>query len=329
MKTTCGLMITALSVLLAFGAAGADTTRTQTIDLVRGWNSVFLEVAPEDPAPDAVFAGTPVAQAIAYFPKLSPVLFIQDPDETRWEKSGWHRWAPPGNPEAVLNDLYRIQANKTYILFSTADYTWRITGDPRFRKRKWRPDSFNLVGFHVDESAPPTFAQFFGMSRAHVGLKAYRLIDNQWRRILDPSAANIVSGRAYWVYCDGGSNHQGPLKITLPGSGDGLGFTGPLHEREIEILNNSPNPLSFTVETLPGNEVPLSLVQKDLTAETVVSYAPFTAYSPASPLEPGETVRVRLAARRKEIEKDAVSGLLKITDDLGDRFYVPVRAEKF
>ena len=280
-----------------------------------------------DAGPDAVFAGTPVTQAVAWFPKNSPVSFIQDPGEALWEKSGWHRWAPPGTPEAAINNLYKIQANRAYILYSTADYTWEVTGVPIFWWRTWQPDSFNFTGFHVDETAPPTFEQFFGGSRAHSPLRVYTLVNNQWLRIADPSAVNIASGRAYWVYCNGGSNHQGPLKITLPGFSGELGFSGPLQEREIEFFNHSPNPISFKVEVLPGSGVPLSLVQKDLTADQVNSYSSLTVYESA-PLEPGEKLYLRLAARRKEIVEEAVAGMIKFSDDLGNRFFITVPVDK-
>lgn len=309
------------------GSLRADATRTQTIDLVEGWNAVFLEVTPAETDPEAAFEDTPVVQAATFFAGHSPVLFIQDPEETNWSRPGWHRWAPPGTPASRLNNLYALQSDRAYLLYSTADYTWRVTGTVRFLKRRWIPDSFNLTGFHVDETTPPTFAQFFEGSDAHSSLRIYGLTGNQWTRITDPSATNIASGRAYWVYCDGGSNHQGPLKLSLPGSGDILDFSGPLHELEIEIFNGSPNPLSFTITPVAGNPVPLLLAKRNIRGERVVTYEPLTTYAPAA-LERGEKDRIRLAVRRGEITDEVVFGLLKIADDLGNRFYIQVRAER-
>ncbi len=118
------------------------------------------------------------------------------------------------------------------------------------------------------------------------------------------------------------------MEIGLPGTGDGLNFLAAVDELEIEVTNRSPNPLTFTLESVSGNEVPLSLVKSVITEETVVTYEPFTSYSPEISLESGEKHRVRLAVRRKEITADEVTGLLKITDDLGDCYYIKVRAEK-
>ncbi|GEM_PF-2594092 len=111
------------------------------------------------------------------------------------------------------------------------------------------------------------------------------------------------------------------MEIGLPGIGDGLNFLAAVDELEIEVTNRSPNPLTFTLESVSGNEVPLSLVKSVITEETVVTYEPFTSYSPEILLESGEKHEVRLAVRRKDITADEVTGLLKITDDLGDCYY--------
>ena len=85
------MLIIALTVP---GLLHAGQEITQTLDLKAGWNAVYLEIGPAEADPDVIFAGTPVTQALTYYPKNSPVQFIQDPAETPWEKSGWSRWVP-------------------------------------------------------------------------------------------------------------------------------------------------------------------------------------------------------------------------------------------
>lgn len=321
------LCLTILVIAFVPGLLHAGQEITQTIELKKGWNSVFLYAEPAEPDPDAVFAETPVTQVLTYYPKNSPVQFIQDPAEAEWEKSGWSRWVPADRPEAVLKNLYALQAGQPYIVHSTSDFTWQITGTPQFRKHKWQPDSFNLMGFHVDPTVPPTFAQYFENSRGHAGLHIYYMHSNKWIRVSDPSGVNIESGRAYWVWCQGGSNHQGPMEVTLPGTGDGLNFLAAVDELEIDVTNRSPNPMSFTLEAVSGNEVPLSRVITNITEEEITTYEPFSAYS-TNASEPGEKISIRLAVRRREITADEVTGLLKLCDDIGDCFHIPVRAEK-
>ncbi|MBF0452261.1 MAG: hypothetical protein HQK75_16280 [Candidatus Magnetomorum sp.] len=325
-KITYLLMI----VIWMSGTAFAGLTRIQTIDIHAGWNAIFLEVEPDQPDPDLLFAETSIKQVLAYYTKISPVQYIQSPDEIEFKQNGWYRWVPSEHPESILNNLHRLQANHAYLVFSETNYTWNLTGTPFFQNRIWQPDSFNFTGFHVDPQAPPTFFQFFEGSKSHEKLIIYTLNQNNWEKIEYPSETNITSGKAYWVYCTGGSEYQGPMKIILPSPDNALSYylTNPLYE--IRIVNQSPNPLSFTMMPLLNtNEnntpVPLSIIIYSDTMQK--GFEPFTAYTPENSIEAGDFSQIKLAIRRKEINQDSVSNLLKIMDDVGDVFYVKVWAE--
>lgn len=334
MKRTCfaspgSVMITIMAIMVCVpGLVHADQNITQTFELKIGWNSLFTEVRPVVNDPDTLFEGTPIKKALTYYPENSPLQFIQDPDEAPWDKYGWSRWLPRGKRDAFIKNLFTIQPNQAYLLYCTEDYTLRLTGTPELKKQNWQPHAFNFVGFHVDETAPPTFFQFFEGSSAHSAFHIYYLHDNKWMRVKAPSGMNIASGQAYWVWCKGGSDHQGPMEVSLPGTGDELNFLPGVSELEIEVTNQAPNPLTFTLEPVSGNQVPLSLVKSVITEDTVVTYERFTSYSPEISLEPGETHNIRLAVYRREITADEVTGLLKLTDDIGNRVYIKVRAEK-
>ncbi|KPA13910.1 hypothetical protein MHK_005883 [Candidatus Magnetomorum sp. HK-1] len=45
-------------------------------------------------------------------------------------------------------------------------------------------------------------------------------------------------------------------------------------------------------------------------------------------METGQSVQLGIAVRRNMIQADSVSSLIKISDDLGNRFFVPVTADK-
>jgi len=308
----------------------ATKITSQSINIKAGWNSIFLEVQPVDSNPENIFKNTPVNLVLTYFPKNSSVQFIESPDEIKWKQEGWHRWLPSNKQESVLNNLYSINDNQAYIIFSKQDYTLEITGVSTIRKHKWQPDSFNLLGFYVDPIAPPTFAQYFANSKAHSELKIYHLIDNKWIKIENPEAYNIESGKAYWIYCNGSSNYTCPMEISLPGTFDYLNFIGSNTELEFEIINNSPDPLSFTIEPVsnePGDDmVPLSIVSYNIDKTKI--FEPFNSFTPSVALEAGQKLTFRLAVRNDEIIKNEVSNLLKIIDDLGNRFFIPVYAEK-
>jgi hypothetical protein len=202
-------------------AVSADLRRVQAIELTKGWNAVFLEIVPDDPSPDAVFAQTPIAMAATYYPKNSSVSFIQDPDEKPWKKEGWSQWVPAGRPEAIINDLFSLQSNQAYLLYCAEDYVLYISGSSDFKLPDWKPDSFNFTGFYVDQDDPPTFSQYFDGSDAH-DRRIYRLVNDQWKIVGYPKTDKIRSGEAYWIWCEGPSDYPGPLQIDIPGSGQGL-----------------------------------------------------------------------------------------------------------
>ena len=64
------------------------------------------------------------------------------------------------------------------------------SGEPAIPDIDWRPDSFNFVGFHLDDQGPqPFFIDFFSTSPAHAGEEIYRL-DNAtgtWLAVTDPT----------------------------------------------------------------------------------------------------------------------------------------------
>jgi len=329
-----GLLMGVGLAILWLGAAGplhAGWSITQTIKLKKGWNAVFLELEPEVANPDELFKDMPVVdQVLTYYPIHSPVEFIQDPDEVAWKKAGWHRWVPPGTPEGFLKNLYSLQANQAYLIHCTEDHTWEVSGTAMFERQEWQPDSFNFIGFHVDPDRTPTFKQYYDGSKAHADAHIYCLKDNHWTREASLET-EIKPAEAYWVYCRGGSDFMGPVDIRLPGSGTELRFLVTNPVLEISIVNASPGIRSFWLLPIPNASeadpsVPLSLEVPRI--EGRPTYEPLGAAGIEFTTGPGEEKKVRLAVRREEITTDEAKSLLRISDDLGNRFYVPVWAEK-
>lgn len=308
----------------------AGTTITQTFNLIKGWNAIFLEVYPDEPDLDTTFKDTPISQVLSYFPASTPTQFIQNPDEIDWKKEKWQVWFQPGHPQEYLKTLHALIDNQAYIVFSTSDYTLQITGTPGIQTRQWQPDAFNLVGFYVDSIAPPTFAQYFAGSRNHQDMTIYALNNGIWKAIEHPDQTLIQKSTAYWVYCEGGSQYPGPLEIKLPGANTYLDFDRTISEWELEIINRSPDPLSFTIAPIPNPEneetVPLSTVSYTLI--TIKEYHPFEAQTEPVLLEEGQSEQFIIAIRRDEIISESVSGMITIFDDLGNRFFLPIKAKK-
>ena len=310
--------------ILTFVSLQADTIRTQTIALHKGWNSIYLEVTPTNPSPALVFSNTPVSIAAVYFGGDSPVQFIQNPGSISWKKDGWAVWYAPSRPDGFLTTLFTLNGNRAYLIFSEQDFTWSISGNVSLGSVKWKPNSYNLAGFGVDATAPPTFGKFFAGSPVHQPGQIYRLVNNQWALIASPSTTTMRSGEACWIYCKGASDYQGPLTVKLA-TADSVSF-GSSAESPISLENCTADPLTVKVETVANDGgIPLGYVVRGITEGKMVD-ATFdlpVQYTPPA-LEAGQTSWLWLKLRREKMSTAAQGALLKISTDSGAEVWVPV-----
>ena len=303
----------------------ANTILEQNISLKSGWNAVFLNVQVEETDLNKIFENTPIKKVISYYPRHSSVQFIQDPDNIEWNKNSWLRWVSSEYPDAFLNNLFRLNANRAYLIYSKETFVWNVQGKPVFESKKWQPESFNLTGFHINPEKNISFADYFENSPAHADLNIYKLVNSKWQRIVRPDNEFIHENEAYWVFCKGGSKYSGGLGIKYPNINNLLEFHIEGDVICLEITNQSSDDMTFSLIPLENNEVPLSL---KLTNENFQSiYEPLVNYSPKKPLQPGQTDKICLTARSKEILDSQATGLLKITDNLGNQFYLNVWAK--
>jgi hypothetical protein len=319
-----------LAALTGGGAvsARAEVMRTQTIQLQRGWNAVFLEVFPQVTAPEAVFSNAPISIVAAHFPRLNAVEFVKDPSKINWKKDGWGVWYAPQREDAFLSTLHSVDGNKAYLIYAEADFAWTVEGHVLYERRVWKANSFNFAGFGVDEVSPPTFGKFFGGSRAHAQRRIYRLANGRWEKVATPDATLMKTGEACWVYCDGASDFQGPLSVTIPfGTGVTFGGTGS-GRASIALANSSTDPMSIKVESNNGG-VPLAYVLKSLSQDQIgelfVDLAP--AYS-LPVMEAGAQASLILQVRREKMSQGYQTSLVKISSDNGARIWLPVAAQR-
>jgi hypothetical protein len=305
-------------------ASRADNNRIQTIPLHKGWNAVFLEVNPTNSDPATLFAHTPVSVAATYLASDRPVQFIRNPDSMQWNKDGWGVWYAADRPDAFLSSLHAVYGHQAYLILAQQDFTWTVSGPMYFEPLRWKSDSFNLVGFSVDETAPPTFDQFFGGSTAHRPYRIFRLTGDAWTLVSDPIRSTMRSGEAFWVYCSGRSEFQGPLNTRLA-AGERVEF-GDGTDSWIRLRNDSKDPMLVQVETAgSGEPLPLSysLVAISSNAMTDVSI-PLPAVYRLPVLEPGDTYPLWLGLNRQKMTANTQEQLLKISTDGGTRAWIPI-----
>jgi hypothetical protein len=334
MKKNIPLAITVAGFLmiLSLAAAQAESQVAQRFTLHPGWNAVFLEVQPDPRTPAIVFNGLEYLDSVwTWLSRESTVEFIQNPSEGLWGEPGWHVYlkADQDDFRNQLTNLYAILGNQAYLIKISPDapeeIVWQVSGAPALRKIKWLPNSFNLVGAHLNAGSPPTFQSFFAPSSAHTSQAVYRLNKQtgRWTMVENSALTAMGSGEAFWVYCDGTSTYQGPLHVDLPMS-DGLHYQSTLTVHTITLSNLSDAPRTITLSLTV--DVALTFRQFDMTN----GYFEWRALAEMAPvvIEPGRSQNVWLAVRREQMPTGLSESILRLTDNKGILIQVPVSAER-
>ena len=321
---------------------------TQTITLQPGWNAVCLEVQPQPQDCDSLFANLPVESVWGWNRKFSPVQFVQDPTTLVPTQPDWLVYLPATNQIAGARTLYSLEGGKCYLIKrpdNATPATWVVQGQPNTRKTQWVANSFNLVGFSVDRTNSPTFQAFFSGSLAHTNSPVYRLNSSgTWSQITTLGSTTMRSGEAFWIKCNGASDYQGPLSVSLA-QRNGLIYGRSLVEQILTIQNSSPVTKSIIVSELtsglPPNAgypayagpVPLSYSKLDASSK-LMSWVPITNSVVQSNLTPGQTLQMRLEVRRPDMALFPAGGnalyqsLLEVRDLAGSsRLVIPVSAQ--
>jgi hypothetical protein len=310
-------------------AETATPSAVQSLALRSGWNAISLAIDPIDPAPSAVFTSLPVDKVAAYFPMRTPVEFIQDPSSQPWKQKGWRAWFAPSLPEAIVSDLHAIQGGQCYLVHATAATTLRIQGTVVHHRTHWRADSFNLVGFPVDPARPPTFKAWFAGSSAHQSA-ARPLIyaldsSDRWKAIDRPESTLIQPGTAYWVFCQGASDYQGPLDVAIPFTvaGAGVDFGDVSGTATVRFGNATDVPIAVSAEFTPSDGLPVTFERKPPNSP-VRQQLPLNPTASLGALEPGTSLELRLSLDRALMTTPSGAAVLIVRDDIGSMIRIPV-----
>ena len=320
--------------LWAPSSARAQAVRSQSIVLQPGWNAIYLEVDPQESDPAKLLADSPVDIVAAYTSPRRGAQFALDPQADMRKAYGWAVWYAPERPDAFLSTLYGVYGAQPYLVHARTNATLVLTGPPAPDHVDWTPDAYNFVGFSVQDPGGPTLEQFFRGSSAHRDSKIYRMVNGAWRQVLDPSAAPMRSGEAFWIYCRGRSDFRGPLQ-----SGVASPFGVQLSSQsgdEIVFRNRTSHPVSFRIEHIADAERPIPIsAPVQVINEAAGGLQTLTMHFPAGnwqqdfpPLEAGQSIRFPLTLRARDMDPGERSGLLRVVSDVGTVQYIPVAATR-
>lgn len=248
----------------------------QQISLVAGWNSIWLEVEPQDetgqPLPPTTVFNTAVNTAITVIASPKPLtglaeFFGSDPvpgtESGTFNSDGWEQWLK--TDLAGDSDLVMTTGNRGYLIKSDSAINFSVTGNARFFRPKWTPDRYNLVGFGVDGTI--SFTDFFASAPiTHPVEKIYTLAaGGAWAPVAGGS--NIADGKAYWIFSAGPSNFMGPVSVDFDNAITGrLNFGGP--DDAVPVLGPSPSETvagSFDIKEITFTNRRGSLITPSLT----------------------------------------------------------------
>jgi hypothetical protein len=298
-------LLCALTTMLGTMRFASAEPVNQVVTLEAGWNAVFFEVEPTNIDPAVVFAslGANLLSVWTWNANGGTVEFIQNPVQLIPSSPQMLNYQPD-DPQNIVTNLHAIRGNQAYLIHVSAGATLTVTGEPKVPKINWKPNSFNLVGFHVNAVNPPLFHDFFEPSSAHNGEfvsgratpEIYQL-DNatsSWVPVLSPSVP-MKKGEAFWVYTQGSSEFNGPVAVQLERA-DGLHYGDTLTRQDVVFKNDSDEQQTISMSLSEGAPSSRLFYWKLNEASNIFEWVTFPPANLA--IAPGESERLSLGVKR-------------------------------
>jgi hypothetical protein len=306
----------------------------QVVTLEAGWNAVFFEVEPSNTDPAVVFAGlgANLLSVWTWNPNAGTVEFIQNPVQLIPSSPQMLNYQP-NDPQNIVTNLHAIHGNQAYLIHVSAGATLTVTGEPKVPNINWKPNSFNLVGFHVNADNPPLFHDFFEPSSAHNGdfvsgratPEIYQLdnASSSWVPVLSPSVP-MKKGEAFWVYTQGSSEFNGPVAVQLERA-DGLHYGDTLTRQDVVFKNDSNEQQTISMSLSAGAPSNRLFYWKLNETSNIFEWATFPPANLA--IAPGESERLSLGVKRDGLSAaDPLAGNIDVEAG-GTVFQIPLSLE--
>lgn len=344
MNSRLRLLFLSCWALLGLGASqGRAQWLTQTIPLKAGWNAVFLHVDPSHATVDQLVGAsapqlTPIEQIWRWTPNNATAQFVVSPQQPVSSGSQWVSWSRADSANSALTIL---SGNFAYLVFSTTDYTWNLTGHPVLPRYQWASSGLNFFGFPTVTNSPPTFEDFLQPAPSLLAGEIYKYSGGPFGptnpgRVFELRRTPVERGAAYWLRSgDSYNRFFGPFEVTAVGGGQ-VSFGDSLNSFSFRLKNLTDSPITITLKLLPSEAPPtgqsaiagippllLRGAQSSVDLTYAVSDLPEngTQTWTLTPMgQVGSEVEVALGLDRSAITAnvgDLLAGVLRFTDSLG------------
>ncbi len=334
------LRLAIAALLAAVPLATQAQWTTQSFALKAGWNAVFLHVDASHATLDqlvgiAAPTLTPIDQVWRWNPAPATGQFIQSPQEPEDSGSQWSNWK---RSDGANGTLQRLNANAAYLVYSTADYTWQLTGRPIVPNYQWSTSGLNFFGFPTVPTSPPNFEAFLSEvpSLQVSEIFAYpggELGPTNPSRVFARRTTPVTRGQAFWIRAGEVYNHYyGPFEVSSLSRGEVV-FGDSLSSVSFRLRNLTSTNLSVSLNLLasaspPSGQpaiagIPQLLLRGELN-RTNLTYG-FSQLSVGNPHtwnltargQPGSDIEVVLGLDRATLTDDIgafLAGILRFTD---------------
>ncbi len=230
MKLKRTVMVLTLGVLAAARPAEAQWM-TQEVNLVAGWNALYLYVQPVDDSCADVFDGVPVSVVTWWCRDVSMLgLTPPAPDMRNWYAS-----------DPAASTFYRMMGGECYLVQATAPVTIAIKGTPVLPVASLWLGKPNLVGMNVplpDNVLLNEYFAFFG-SLTNSALP-YATVTSSGSTVLRSGNYKPRPGQALWVSTAGSgtAKYAGPFNVSIDSAGNVINFDSAA-PRTLRIRNNA------------------------------------------------------------------------------------------
>ena len=336
--------------LLSTPLVGSAQLSTETIDLHRGWNAVWLNVDPEPSALSTILA--------AQNPPLDyQTIWAFEPNGQAASTAPEGRWFfHARDVPAFVNTLGTLAGARGYFIRMNAPGTLVIPGRPLIRTRQFFSRTSNLGGAltHPKSGPPLSFEHYFSHPNARGKIRIsgsparpeiFKLVNDSLVRV--PIANAIEANVAYWINVVQDFEYRGPIDVKTVVNGFNFGRSTSRQTIELEVPATESDRI-LTLRTMPCD--PLSegepcvpppggadwLEFRDPNVKGKMAWQPLSKGTVLTVPEGQSTAQLDIRARRTTPTRAAIGGdaspqtlpaFLDIVDDRGGRSLLSASVE--